>query len=209
MIICVRKAELQSPNGNAIDEIASVGSGEIERLKKIKNQSYFSQSLAGLLALRQAWGGELPIISRDGDGRPYFRDGTADFNISHSGAVAVAAICDDGRVGIDVEKMDFRADRHRMIADRFFSENEKKLLDMSEEQERCFFEIWTAKEAAAKCVGGGLSRALGNFDTVASELVFNRFLVAVGDDKYLLTVCTELPRKIEIVGDQNVIINRI
>ena len=209
MIICVRKVERQSPEIYAIDEIASVGSREIDRLKKIKNQNYFSQSLTGLLALRQAWGRELPKISRKENGRPYFNCQKVDFNISHSGSVAVAAVCRVGKVGVDVEKIDSRADRHRMIADRFFSKNEKKLLAVSEKQERSFFEIWTAKEAAAKCVGGGLSRALGKFDTVSSELVYNRFLIGIEGEEYLLTVCTELSEKIELVSDQDIIIDKI
>ncbi len=102
-------------------------------------------------------------------GRPFVADFNAptafDFNISHSGGMALMAFSMGHRIGIDVEKVrqDFATDE---IADRFFSSSEYAALRGLPEDERhaAFFRCWTRKEAFIKALGEGLSHPLDQFD---------------------------------------------
>jgi 4'-phosphopantetheinyl transferase len=92
-------------------------------------------------------------------GKP--RLGTAaqvEFNLSHSGSVAVIALCLAGRIGVDVEEM-----RPEVVssdvAERFFSRGEVSRLRRLPlaEQVEAFFRCWTRKEAYLKAIGCGIS----------------------------------------------------
>ncbi len=88
-----------------------------------------------------------------------------EFNVSHSGAVAMLAFSRERAVGVDVEMI--RPDRdHAAIAKRFFSEHEQAQHAALPESERshAFFRCWTRKEAFIKAIGSGLSMPLGQFD---------------------------------------------
>ncbi len=88
-----------------------------------------------------------------------------DFNISHSGGVALMAFSMGRQVGIDVENVrrDFGTAE---IAERFFSVAERAALQQLPEEERhtAFFRCWTRKEAFIKALGEGLSHPLDQFD---------------------------------------------
>ncbi|MFZ1133627.1 MAG: 4'-phosphopantetheinyl transferase superfamily protein [Candidatus Korobacteraceae bacterium] len=102
-------------------------------------------------------------------GRPSVADLSAttafDFNVSHSGEVALMAFSIGRHIGIDVEKVrqDFTTGE---IADRFFSFAEcTALRGLSEDQRHAaFFRCWTRKEAFIKALGEGLSHPLDRFD---------------------------------------------
>jgi len=86
------------------------------------------------------------------------------FNLTHSGALALYAVCADVEVGIDVELYDpeFAGER---IPERFFAPDEVLALRAIPEelQARGFLELWTRKEAFIKARGDGLSLALDSF----------------------------------------------
>ena len=87
------------------------------------------------------------------------------FNVSHSGDVALYAVTCGREVGIDVEQIrpDFAGES---IAKRFFSPAETAVfcdLDAHEKKE-AFFSCWTRKEAFIKATGKGVSFGLDNFD---------------------------------------------
>ena len=94
-------------------------------------------------------------IAREGQGRPYFVDRGADFNISHSGALAaVSLVCGANlRTGCDVELVRKRP-RAQAIAEEFFSVPERDYVLFQEHfiEER-FLEIWTLKECFLKLRG--------------------------------------------------------
>lgn len=86
---------------------------------------------------------------------------TLQFNLGHSGDLALIAVSRVTPVGVDVEQVRPMRDADR-IAQRFFSESEAGLLRTVTEKERdaAFFRLWTRKEAFLKATGDGLSNSL-------------------------------------------------
>jgi 4'-phosphopantetheinyl transferase len=88
-----------------------------------------------------------------------------EFNVSHSGMVALLAFTRRREVGVDVEltRHDFDVEG---IAHRFFSKREQQELASfaPEERHTAFFRCWTRKEAYVKATGAGLSLPLSQFD---------------------------------------------
>jgi 4'-phosphopantetheinyl transferase len=78
-------------------------------------------------------------------GKPYV-EGAGDlrFNLSHSGGLALIAICRGREVGVDVERIGGRP--------------------------RSFYEAWARREALAKCFGTGLGGSLPNRPVELHEL---------------------------------------
>ncbi|MGB2890178.1 MAG: 4'-phosphopantetheinyl transferase superfamily protein [Candidatus Acidiferrales bacterium] len=87
------------------------------------------------------------------------------FNLSHSGSMALYAVARQREVGIDIERIEpqFAAEG---IAEKFFSRNEVARLRSlpSSAQLEGFFNCWTRKEAYVKARGGGLQIPLDSFD---------------------------------------------
>ena len=91
---------------------------------------------------------------------------TLSFNMSHSSGLALYAVTRDRKVGIDLERIRTNFVYQR-IAERFFSPQEKAMLDALEaepERRKAFFDCWTRKEAYIKAKGKGLSLPLDQFD---------------------------------------------
>ena len=88
-----------------------------------------------------------------------------DFNISHSGGIALMAFSVGRQIGIDVERIR-RNFATGEVAERFFSATERAALGELPEKDRhtAFFHCWTRKEAFIKALGEGLSHPLDQFD---------------------------------------------
>jgi phosphopantetheinyl transferase len=86
------------------------------------------------------------------NGKPYLRDGSVYFNLSHSGEYVVLAVS-DREVGVDIEKI---KPYPKKVATRFFTQKEQAWLE-SESTDENFFRIWTGKESVMKAAGQGLS----------------------------------------------------
>lgn len=91
--------------------------------------------------------------------------GQVEFNVSHSGDMALLAFARGRTVGVDVEKVREDFD-HEAIARRFFSEEEQRQLAAlpAAERHEGFFRCWTRKESFIKALGSGLSLPLDQFD---------------------------------------------
>jgi len=91
--------------------------------------------------------------------------GQIEFNVSHSGSMALLAFARGRALGVDVEQIREQADREA-IARRFFSEHERQQLAALAPADQCagFYRCWTRKEAYIKAVGDGLSLPLSQFD---------------------------------------------
>lgn len=85
------------------------------------------------------------------------------FSLSHSGDLAMCAIAKIP-VGVDCEKCD-RVSRE--VMERCFTETERRTMD---ENALCFAQIWTRKEAVAKCEGTGISIGLKKIDTLSKSV---------------------------------------
>ena len=87
------------------------------------------------------------------------------FNLSHSGDLALIAVTRDRPVGIDVEQM-IPPDNFPRLVEQFFSPNENAAFHALPESKRAaaFFAGWTRKEAYVKALGTGVSLPLDQFD---------------------------------------------
>jgi len=95
------------------------------------------------------------VLTRGERGKPSLEGSDLRFNKTDCGELALVAICSGREVGIDLEahRPVLRAER---IADRFFSADEQRRLELAPDPAAGFFDIWTTKEAVLKCDGGGL-----------------------------------------------------
>jgi len=100
-----------------------------------------------------------PGLVISGDAPPDFQ-----FNVSHSGDLALFAFTRGCEIGADVELIRPMADL-ALVANQFFcrEESEELLSLPAAERDRAFFLCWTRKEAYVKAVGDGLSTALDSF----------------------------------------------
>jgi 4'-phosphopantetheinyl transferase len=100
-----------------------------------------------------------PGLARQ-EGRP-----AIEFNLAHSGGMAIYAITRDRPVGVDIEAFqpEFPTED---VARNFFSLAELAALRSlpKDMQRTAFFKCWTRKEAFIKALGDGLSCPLSDFD---------------------------------------------
>lgn len=87
------------------------------------------------------------------------------FNLSHSGGLALYAITRNREIGIDLERIRSNFE-YEEIAEQFFSPTEVAILRIipAEKKLKAFFNCWTRKEAYIKAHGKGLSLPLHSFD---------------------------------------------
>jgi hypothetical protein len=94
------------------------------------------------------------IITNE-NGRPFFRSGTLDFNISHSGNLAAVSIVKGKNIftGCDVELIRKKTNAMQ-IAESFFTAQEVEyILEGNHFIDARFFQIWTLKECFLKLRG--------------------------------------------------------
>lgn len=95
--------------------------------------------------------------------------GLVEFNVSHTGDLAVIALTHQRPLGVDVETISDRQSQDDLAA-RFFSTIERQTYFALPETQRtaAFYRIWTCKEAFLKATGSGLSFPLGQFSVSAA-----------------------------------------
>ena len=117
-------------------------------------------------------------IKKGEKGKPYVLNIPAHFNVSHSGDYTVLAIS-DRPIGIDLEIIrDFSA----ILAKKYFNEDELKYISGNSSSrkkslmQKCFYEIWTAKEAYLKFTGKGIAGGINSlsFSFDGKKLIPNR-----------------------------------
>lgn len=124
-----------------------------ERVRSMRHALRQRQTVAGELLARRALaelsGSAVQDIrlSRTAEGKPVAREGFV--SIAHSGEWVVCAVSPHP-VGVDVERLREIPPR---VAARFLSEQERRVLAEADDARRCFWGIWTGKEALAKCTG--------------------------------------------------------
>ncbi len=136
------------------------------RLVRPRDRERFIVSHAALRSVLACYYGDPPAqyrFGRGSHGKPFLMPPAGrpavEFNLSHSGDLALVAVTRGRAVGVDVEQarpdLDFKS-MGRMV----FSATERVLLESSpdEEQRTTFFEMWTRKEAYLKAIGRGFSQ---------------------------------------------------
>jgi 4'-phosphopantetheinyl transferase len=147
---------------------------ELDRLARLRNSPVGPRWLVSRAAMREILGSELGVSPQEvrlelgAHGRPNLDPGAhpaqLDFNLSHSGGLALLATARGPRVGIDVERLR-RRDPLR-VADRYFSAAEVEAVRAHPPQDRpqAFLRYWTGKEALAKGLGLGLTVPWGELE---------------------------------------------
>ncbi len=96
-----------------------------------------------------------------------FHETDIEFNMSHSGGLALIALARRQRVGVDVQMVDAGA-RMDDMARRFFSDRENEAIRAQPDMRTAaFYHCWTRKEAAIKARGGSIV-LLGNKISVST-----------------------------------------
>jgi 4'-phosphopantetheinyl transferase len=147
---------------------------ERDRLERFRALDDRRRLLAGHAGLRILIGAALGLspravsFTRGAYGKPALArlggERTLEFNLSHSGRVAVVALTGDTPLGVDVEELRPFPDRDA-IATRFFHRSETAELAALRDTEKdlAFFRTWTRKEAVTKALGRGLNLELNLF----------------------------------------------
>jgi 4'-phosphopantetheinyl transferase len=100
--------------------------------------------------------------------RPYF-EADLDFNIAHSGNIAVCCGTINSRIGIDIEHI------KKINLDDFtdyFTQNEWNNINQSPDKYDGFYHYWTRKEAVIKAIGTGFYTPLSSVDVSGKSLVY-------------------------------------
>lgn len=127
---------------------------KIERIKDMKNRAATLAGhslLAEALKLHGLSRFDLYNIKYDKYRRPYI-EGDLDFNIAHTSGMAICAITNNGRIGVDIEKIrDFNINDCKQI----FSAEEWDEMNSLPNKLHEFYRLWTLKEAVTKADGQG------------------------------------------------------
>ncbi|WP_189639580.1 4'-phosphopantetheinyl transferase family protein [Paramylibacter ulvae] len=137
---------------------------ETARANRFHFDRHRDRFVIGRAILRQHIGaitGDAPqsvVFDYGENDKPALRGGGVEFNLSHSKHAAVLAISETAPIGVDVELLDRRV-KPAELARNVFTQSECDVLDQLDEsaQRQCFFDFWTAKEAAMKLTGQGMS----------------------------------------------------
>lgn len=92
-------------------------------------------------------------------------DSSLQFNVSHSLDYALYGFTNHHLIGVDLEYLR-EMENITELAKRFFTHREFQLIaDLTgREQQKAFFQLWTAKEAYLKALGTGLSSSLTDIE---------------------------------------------
>lgn len=142
-----------------------VSPGRRRKASAYQNERDRKLSLGAELLLNYGLRQLLPQTPRSAEyfadvhGKPRLTGSPLHFNLSHSGAYAVCAIC-DRPVGVDVEQ---EVEMSLEIARNFFHPDEYRRIASCPNPTSCFFKHWVLKESYIKAVGLGFGRALNSF----------------------------------------------
>lgn len=104
-------------------------------------------------------------FTADSYGKPALGDHDLEFNLTHSGDLALVAVTRGRKVGVDVERIRAGISSF-VIARQYFSKAEVAELETLpiDGRQTAFFTCWTRKEAYIKAQGLGLTLPLESFD---------------------------------------------
>jgi phosphopantetheinyl transferase len=129
----------------------------VSYLTKTDKQLLHNEGLR-LLQLADGNEGGLPEIAKGKNGKPFFKDRHAEFNISHSGKAAAVIYNEkkhDGRVlgtAIDIQKIDPKKNMTGIMHKAFCETEIAYISNAHNDKEKLmrFYQIWALKETAIK-----------------------------------------------------------
>lgn len=98
--------------------------------------------------------------------KPFLHSGI-DLSITHSGNIVVCAISFNGKIGIDIEKVE-KPNYHDYEA--YFTRDELNYL--SNGNYKSFYRLWTRKESFAKATGEGIFFPFKDFNLIANNVIY-------------------------------------
>lgn len=100
---------------------------------------------------------QIEIVSGE-NGKPRLAGGQLEFNLSHSGDLALIAVSRERSVGVDVEQVEPARDL-LTLAERVLGAEEVARVRAAAPAERAavFYDAWVRHEARLKCLGTGLT----------------------------------------------------
>ena len=147
--------DVNALTGREDEVLARLSPGRREKARRLRRGPSRLLSIGAGLLIARFFPGKEPLIAPGG--KPYIPGGP-EFSLSHSGTLAVIALA-DVPVGADAEK-----DRPVGEAVRL-----RALTGAERADSRDFLFFWTRKEAALKCLGTGVDRALDLLDVRADS----------------------------------------
>ena len=147
--------DVNALTGREDEALARLSPGRREKARRLRRGPSRLLSLGAGLLIARFFPGREPLIAPGG--KPYIPGGP-EFSLSHSGTLAVIALA-DVPVGADAEKDRPVGDAVRLRA----------LTGAERADSRDFLFFWTRKEAALKCLGTGVHRALRSLDVRADS----------------------------------------
>ncbi len=101
--------------------------------------------------------------------RPFFESGF-DFNIAHSGNMAICCGSDLGLIGADIERIkEIELDDYT----DYFTLNEWNKINQYINQFDGFYDFWTRKEAVLKAIGSGFHTPLSSIDVSDESMIYD------------------------------------
>ena len=147
--------DVNALTGREDEALARLSPGRREKARRLRRGPSRLLSIGAGLLIARWFPGKEPLIAPVG--KPYIPGGP-ECSLSPSGALAVIALA-DVPVGADAEK-----DRPVGEAVRL-----RALTGAERADSRDFLFFWTRKEAALKCLGTGVDRALDSLDVRADS----------------------------------------
>jgi 4'-phosphopantetheinyl transferase len=183
-------ARLEPESAESPRRLAATTDAERERASRFRRREDAERYLAAHGALRLLLADYLacdPTALRFGareNGKPFLEGACLEFNLSHSGALALIAVARSRQVGVDVERLRPMPDLETVAARVCSPAELAALADLAEpHRERAFFAMWTRKEALAKATGDG----------IAGVVRAARNALVDAEDRWTLVEVSDLP----------------
>ena len=103
---------------------------------------------------------EMPAVSKEKNGKPYFDELPVFFNISHSASGVCCGISGE-KIGVDIQ---YRENRYENILESTMAVGEIELIKGSETPQDEFTRFWTLKESIVKYRGTGIGDKIESID---------------------------------------------
>lgn len=131
-----------------------------QRIRRYRFSEDRARCLAAGLMLRYVFGESAgDAISYGPCGKPFLREDSRSFNLSHAGSYVVLGVA-SCEIGVDIEKIVPYSDA---VAKKCFTAEEQTWL-YNQGSEDAFYKLWTGKESVMKATGLGFQMPPENFN---------------------------------------------